>query len=99
MREVNPYGQLAAYIVTSLPPAEVRQIIAGDTKPVLEMLKDECRLLDWCGPVIDTLFASLHTVQDSMWLRQQIEGFANVLIKAVDFERLVSEIIYICPNL
>ena len=99
MREVDPYGQLAAIIVTSQPHAVVRQIKNGEIKPVLEMLKDECRLLDWCGPIIDTIFADQHTVQDSMGLRQDIEGFANVLIRRLDFPRLIEDITYICPNL
>lgn len=99
MREVDSYRQLAAYIVTTEPAPVVRQIIQGELKPVLEMLKDECRLLDWNGPIIDTLFADLHSVQDSMWLRQQIEGFANILIQRLDFPRLISEITYLCPNL
>lgn len=99
MRDVDPYGQLAAYIVTTKPPTVVRQIVQGETKPVLEMLKDECRLLDWRGPIIDALFADLHSVQDAMWLRQQIEGFANTLIQRLDFPRLISDITYICPNL
>lgn len=99
MKEVDPYKQLAAIIVTTEPIPAIKQIIAGDKKPVLEMLKDECRLLDWRGPIIDTLFADLHSVQDSMWLRQQIEGFANVLMQRLDFERLVKDITYICPNL
>lgn len=99
MREVDPYRQLAAYIVTSEPPTVVRQIVQGEMKPVLEMLKDECRLLDWNGPIIDTLFADLHSVQDAMWLRQQIEGFANTLIQRLDFPRLIGDITYICPNL
>lgn len=99
MRDIDPYGQLAAIIVTSQPPAIVRQIISGDMKPVLEMLKDECRLLDWRGPIIDTLFADLHSVQDAMWLRQKIEGFADTLITRLDFPRLIDNITYICPNL
>lgn len=99
MREVDPYRQLAAVIVTSQPPAIIRMIKDGETKPILEMLKDECRLLDWNGPIIDTLFADLHSVQDAMWLRQQIEGFANVLIQRLDFPRLIGDITYICPNL
>lgn len=99
MRDIDPYRQLAATIVTTQPPAVIRQILQGEIRPVLEMLKDECRLLDWNGPIIDTLFADLHTVQNSMRLRQEIESFANVLIKYLDFPRLIRDITYICPNL
>lgn len=99
MREIDPYRQLAAYIVTTEPPTIVRQIAQGEMKPVLEMLKDECRLLDWRGPIIDTMFSDLHTVQDAMWLRQQIEGLANILITRLDFPRLIEDITYLCPNL
>lgn len=99
MKDINPYRQLAAHIVTTQSPAVVRQIMQGEMKPVLEMLKDECRMLDWNGPIIDTLFADLHSVQDAMWLRRQIEGFANTLVQRLDFPRLIADITYICPNL
>lgn len=99
MRDVDPYGQLAAIIVTTQPRGVIRQIIDGETSPVLDMLKDECRLLDWRGPIIDTLFADLHTVQDSMKLRQEIENFADVLIRYIDFPRLIKDITWLCPNL
>lgn len=99
MKEIDSYRQLAAYIVTTQPRGVVRQIIDGETRPVIDLLKDECRLLDWRGPILDTLFADQHTVQDSMRLRQEIENFANTLIQYVDFPRLIEDITWLCPNL
>lgn len=92
MKDVDPYKQLAAILVTTQPTTTIKAIIAGDKKPIIELLKDECRLLDWQGPIIDTLFADLHSVQDAMWLRKKIESMADILIERFNFDRLVYEI-------
>lgn len=99
MNIVDPYRILAGHIVMTQPSVVLKKIVAGDKKPIIDMLRAECRMLDWQGPIIDTMFADLHTVQDSMWLRRHIEDFAFVLIERFDFNRLIEEIKYLCPDL
>ncbi len=99
MQQIDPYRQLAVKLLFKLKKGELKAIKEGDTKIITNLLKAECRDLDWTGPILDTIWAAMYSIPDARWLRMRTEAVGKELIKCFDFEKLREHLTSLAPNL
>lgn len=98
IKEIDPYRQLALYMVSHLPQQMVKHCME-DEDAILGYVKNECRDLDYHGPFLDAIIADNHTLEGSIWVHQQQDALARGFFSRLDVERLRSCITQIVEDL